>query len=330
MDFLELSTPIKNIFAAAKIKIATCSLLVSAFVFTTCADRDKDGNLLDQTTYGKITIAVDESLKPLIEAELDTFEATYRDAHINVIYTSEDKAIRTMLQDSARLAIVTRSLTQEETDYLFAQKKTTSKEQRIAKGAVAVIMNRASNDTLMFLDDFKKLLTGTNNLSLINKRYSSIPKVVVFDQPSSGIVRYLQDSVVQFDKLPDYCYAVNGNAEVIDYVSKNPHAIGLIDVSWISDRDDSTVNSFLGSIKVVGLSDKGDFFQPYQAYIADRSYPLLRDIKIISREARMGLGSGFTAFVASIRGQQIVLKSGIVPATMPIRVIQVNTEPIRP
>lgn len=329
MDFLELSTPIKNIFATARITIATCSLLVTAFVFTSCADRDKDGNLLDQTTYGNITIAVDESLKPLIDAEIDTFEATYRDAHINVIYTSEDKAIRAMLQDSARLAIVTRSLTQEETDYLLTQ-KINGKEQRIAKDAVALIMNRASNDTLMFLDDFKKLLTGTNNLSLINKRYSSVPKVVVFDQPSSGIVRYLQDSVVQFEKLPDYCYAVNGNAQVIDYVSKNPHAIGLIDVSWISDRDDSTVNSFLGSIKVVGLSDQGDFFQPYQAYIADRSYPLLRDIKILSREARMGLGSGFTAFVASERGQRIVLKSGIVPATMPIRVIQVSTEPFRP
>lgn len=329
MDFLELSTPIKNIFAAAKIKIATCSLLVSVFVFASCADRDKHGNLLDQTTYGTITIAVDESLKPLIEAEIDTFEATYRDAHINVIYTSEDKAIRAMLQDSARLAIVTRGLTQEETDYLLAQ-KINGKEQRIAKDAVALIMNRTSNDTLMFFDDFKKLITGTNNLSLINKRYSSVPKVVVFDQPSSGIVRYLQDSVVQFDKLPDYCYAVNGNAQVIDYVSKNPHAIGLIDVSWISDRDDSTANSFLGSIKVVGLSDKGDFFQPYQAYIADRSYPLLRDIKILSREARMGLGSGFTAFVASERGQRIVLKSGIVPATMPIRVIQVSTEPFRP
>lgn len=328
MDFLEPIPPIKSIFAIAKIRIATCSFFI-AVIFSSCADRDKSGNVLDQTTYGNITIAVDESLKPLIDAELDTFEAIYRDAHIKVIYTSEDRAIRAMLQDSARLAIVTRSLTQEESAYLLNQ-QLNGKEQRIAKDGIALIVNRASTDTLMFMEDFRKLLTETNNLSLINKRYASTPKVVVFDQPKSGIVRYLQDSVVQFDKLPAYCYAVNGNAQVIDYVSKNPHAIGLIDVSWISDRDDSTANSFLGSIKVVALSEKGDFFQPYQAYIADRSYPLLRDIKILSREARMGLGSGFTAFVASERGQRIVLKSGIVPATMPIRVIQVSTEPFRP
>src|SRR5690606_33882607 len=183
-------------------------------------------------------------------------------------------------------------------------------------GGVALIVNRLNPDTLLSVYDFRKILTGTNNLSELDKNFSSEPVVVVFDHPKSGIIRYLRDSVQQFDSLPSYCYAVNGNPEVIDYVSKNPQAIGLIDVNWISDRDDSTANTFLGSIKVIGLSDGGAYFQPYQAYIADRSYPLLRDIKILSREARMGLGTGFTAFVASERGQRIVLKSGIVPATM--------------
>ncbi len=305
------------------------SLILLAMVSVSCADRDKKGNVLDQTTYGTITIAVDESLKPLIDAEIDTFEATYHDAHINVIYTSEGEAIRAMLQDSARLAIVTRSLTEEESTYLKNQ-KIDGKEQMIAKGGIALIVNRASKDTLLTMDEFKKIISGTNNLSELDKKFSSKPVVVVFDHPNSGIIRYLRDSVQQFDSLPSYCYAVNGNPQVIDYVSKNPQAIGLIDVSWISDQDDSTANSFLSSIKVVGISDERDYFQPYQAYIADRSYPLLRDIKILSREARMGLGSGFTAFVASERGQRIVLKSGIVPATMPIRIIQVSTEPFRP
>lgn len=310
-------------------KIAIYSLAILAFATVSCAERDKKGNTLDQTTYGTITIAVDESLKPLIDAEIDTFEATYRDAHLNVIYTTEDAAVRAMLLDSARLAIVTRSLTEEERTYLKSQ-KLDGKEQKIAKGGIALIVNPASKHSELTMEQFRKILTGTSKLSELDKEFSSEPVVVVFDHPNSGIIRYLRDSVQQFDSLPSYCYAVNGNPQVIDYVSKNPHAIGLIDVSWISDRDDSTANSFLGSIKVVGLSDGRDYFQPYQAYIADRSYPLLRDIKILSREARMGLGSGFTAFVASERGQRIVLKSGIVPATMPIRVIQVSTEPIRP
>lgn len=328
MDFLELTAPIKNIFATARIKTAIYSLGILALA-SSCTERDKKGNVLDQPTYGTITIAVDESLKPLIDAEIDTFEATYTNAHINVIYTSEDAAIRAMLQDSARMAIVTRSLTAEENTYLLNQQYE-CKEQIIAKDGVALISNPASNVTNLTLDQFRKILTGTNNPSELDKKFSSQPVVVVFDHPNSGIVRYLRDSVQQFDSLPAYCYAVNGNPAVIDYVSKNPQAIGLIDVSWISDQDDSTANRFMSSIKVIGISDGGDYFQPYQAYIADRSYPLLRQIKILSREARMGLGSGFTAFVASEKGQRIVLKSGIVPATMPVRIIEVRTEPFKP
>jgi phosphate transport system substrate-binding protein len=305
------------------------NFIIPLLVLASCADRGKDGKVLDNNTSGTITITVDESLKPLIDAEIDTFEAIYRNAHINVIYTNESDAIAAMLEDSARMAIVTRVLTPQEEEYLKKQ-AINGKKQWIAKSGIALIVHRENKDTLITLDQFKKVLTGTNNLSLLDKKFTNKPIVVVFDQPNSGIVRYLRDSVVQFDSLPSYCYAVNGNAQVIDYVSKNPQAIGLIDVSWISDRDDSTANSFLSGIKVMGIARDTEYFQPYQAYIADHSYPLRRNITILSREARMGLGSGFTAFVASEKGQRIVLKSGIVPATMPIRVIQVNTEPIRP
>lgn len=329
MDFSERTAPTRNIPAIAGMMIVICSLTILAFASASCAERDKKGNILDQFTYGTINIAVDESLKPLIEAELDTFEAIYTNARINVVYTSEEAAIRAMLQDSARLAIVTRSLTKEEDTYLRNQKYTCT-ETLIAKNGIALIVNPASTDVQLTLEQFKKILTGTNNLSVLDKKFSAVPKVVVFDHPNSGIIRYLRDSVQQFDSLPSFCYAVNGNPEVIDYVSKNLHAIGLIDVSWISDQDDSTSNRFLSSVKAVGLSDEGDYFQPYQAYIADRSYPLLRPVKILSREARMGLGTGFTAFVAGPKGQLIVLKSGIVPAIMPKRVIEVSKEPITP
>ncbi len=61
--------------------------------------------------------------------------------------------------------------------------------------------------------------------------------------------------------------------------------------------------------------------------MAQGKYPLIRDVVMIGREARSGLASGFMAFVASDKGQRIVLKSGLVPATMPIRIIEVNHEP---
>jgi len=61
---------------------------------------------------------------------------------------------------------------------------------------------------------------------------------------------------------------------------------------------------------------------PDQGLIYDKSYPFTRKINIVSRETFSGLGSGFISWFSSEQGQRIVLKAGLVPATMPIRLIQ--------
>ena len=100
----------------------------------------------------------------------------------------------------------------------------------------------------------------------------------------------------------------------------------MIDLSWISDTDDSTANSFLKTIKVLEVRHDSGSFKPYQAYVATRDYPLLRKVYLISREARAGLGSGLIAFIRSDKGQRVILKAGLVPATMPVRIVEVNRE----
>jgi phosphate transport system substrate-binding protein len=131
--------------------------------------------------------------------------------------------------------------------------------------------------------------------------------------------------------LPKYCYSTESSAEVINYVEKHPNSLGIISVNWISDRQDSTSFSFLSRISTVAItsefySEGPDFYQPHPAYIADRSYPFIRDVYAINRETFPGVGSGFIMFVAGDQGQRIVLKSGMVPATMPVRLIQVSKE----
>ncbi|MEJ7643537.1 MAG: substrate-binding domain-containing protein [Chryseolinea sp.] len=287
------------------------------------------GKRLDTATSGSITITVDEGLKPLIEAEVAAFEAIYTNAHLKVIYTSEEQAVDLMLKDSARATIVTRYLAPEEEQILVNQKYK-SRQLKVAIGGVALIINRQNSDTLISMTDFKRILSGEIQHWNWggNRKKSAAGMEVVFDQPNSGIIRYLRDSVTRFDSLPSNWFALKGNSAVVDYVSKKQEALGLIDLSWISDRDDSTANKFLGSIKVMGISTDSEFFQPYQAYIAQKQYPLRRDVIMISREGRTGLASGFMSFIAGQKGQRVVLKSGLVPATMPVRIVDVNRDPI--
>ena len=92
---------------------------------------------------------------------------------------------------------------------------------------------------------------------------------------------------------------------------------------------DAVSNKFLSKVKVVAVGSalgNNEYMLPYQAYIAEKSYPFIREVFMINRESFSGLGSGFTAYVAGEIGQRVVLRSGLVPATMPIRLVQFKKE----
>jgi phosphate transport system substrate-binding protein len=199
------------------------------------------------------------------------------------------------------------------------------------KDAIAIIMNHSATDTILTLEQVKSILDGTfTTWKNVNPKNAATPLQVVFDSPKSGAVRHLKDSVLKGKELAKHCFAVADNRAVIDYVEKNKNSIGIIGVSWISDRDDSTSNSFVNRVNVVSLvpanpeTAEAPTMKPYQAYIALKQYPLWRTVQITLREPRVGLGTGFASFVASDQGQRIVLKSGLVPATAPIRIIELK------
>ena len=177
-------------------------LCIAIALLSSCADKDKNGNVLDTPTAGTIAITADEALKPLIDAEIKAFEGIYHNAHINVRYMSEGEALDGLLKDSARLAIITRRLVESEQKMLSDQ---TIVPQQLtwAKDGIALISNRQRSDSLMTLDELTKILTGgIDRVNQFVKTPSTAISEVVFDQRNSGIIRFLRDSLISFDSLP--------------------------------------------------------------------------------------------------------------------------------
>jgi phosphate transport system substrate-binding protein len=289
--------------------------LVLIFILPFLCKCNSDG-YSDTPTTGELSITVDETFKPFIDSEINTFEGIYTYADVNVSYKPEGVAFNDLLNDTVKLIIVSRRLNKEELK-IFEQWEIVPKVTKIAYDAVALIGSKDLKDSTITIDELKDLLSGTNK-PLKNIR-------VVFDNNNSSTINYLMEKT-GVKKLSQNCYALNSNKAVIDYISKENNSIGVIGVNWISDRDDTTNLSFLKSVKVleVALSDTSEYFKPYQAYIAQKIYPLWREVYILSKEAYTGLGTGFTSFVASERGQRIVLKFGLVPATMPVRLVELK------
>jgi phosphate transport system substrate-binding protein len=306
------------------------SYILLFIIISSCQQGSKTTDL-DTPTSGHITIAADESLAPIIEAEYQVFSSIYKYAVINFIYAPENELFSYIVNDSAQAIIIARPLNQAEEKH-FEKIKIFPRPTKIAIDGIAIITHKENTDSSLSYEQLQKIMSGQfQSWKDVNSKSNLGEIQIVFDNAQSGAVRYIREKVINQQALPQNCYALKTNPEVIDYVSKNKNAMGLIGVSWVSDKDDPETLGFLKQINVVGLTnpqdtigEPGEFFQPYQAYIALKQYPLIRDIYIISAQGRTGLGTGFAAFVASDKGQRIILKAGIMPATQPVRIVNLN------
>lgn len=295
------------------------------------ACRDERSAYTDTPVSGEVLILVDEAYQPMMQVQIDTFMELYQYAKINVRYLPEEALMQEFLNnDSVRLVVAARSLNKEEEEQ-FVQMKIIPRTTKIAVDALALVVNKSNPDTAFSYEQLGDIIKGKiSHWKQINKTSRLDSMYIVFDKNGSCNVRFLKEHFLGEQSLPSNCYATNSNAAVMDYVNENPGAIGIISVNWISDRDNAEVNSFLGKINVAAISlpDTGTApfkpLQPYQAYIALKKYPLTRDVVIISREGRNGLGTGFASFVAGDQGQRLIRLMGMLPATMPVRLVKVN------
>jgi phosphate transport system substrate-binding protein len=286
--------------------------------------------LNETPTRGNIRITADESFQPLIDTEVFTFTQLYTNAKIKPQYKPEYDVINDFMNDSVKVIVTSKRLTEDQIQYL-RDTLVIARTIPFAWDALALVTNKENKDSLLNYNDVRDIFLGKNvHWKDLDPKSKLGDISVIFDNTKSGNIRYFKELFEIKDNLPVNFYAVSSNPEVIDFVSRNRDALGIVSVNWISDRDDSLSMSFINKVNIVAVSQQffndGTYYRPQQGFIYDKSYPFVREIFLISRETFKGLGSGFIQWSTAEQGQRIVLKSGLVPATMPIRLVQIKTE----
>jgi len=302
---------------------------VIILLFLASCGGTEGGKESDNPTHGRIRVGIDDSYRLLLDTEIYTFEALYKYAKFDTVYGNEGDIIDLFMKDSVPLVITSRKLTVDEEKYLNSR-QFIPKTTLIAYDGVVFIVNPENQDTNLYYDKIQGIFKGEiKTWKGINPKSKLGEIKVVFDNYKSCNPRYFREKF-NLAKLPPSCFAVNSNAGVISFVKNNRNALGVISVNWISDREDTVSNNFLKQVKVVGVSGPGNndpgssFYKPYQAYIAQGDYPFTRSIYCINRQTYRGLAYGLSSFIAGEKGQLIVLRSGMVPAAMPVRIVEIK------
>jgi phosphate transport system substrate-binding protein len=284
--------------------------------FVMCNKSDQNKNSKESILKGSATILVDETLTPIVEDQVAIFESKY-DAKIKIVSKSEAELIVSLFQQKSGIAILTRNLTINE-NKIFQQKKITPKITKFATDAIAFISNKGNKDTLIELKTVIDYLKGNNSSNI---------KGLVFDNPNSSTVRYINELAGIKTSPKSGVYSFKTNDEVIKFVAQNNGMIGVVGVNWLS-QPKPNMQGYLENVNILSVKGfkNGEYYSPTQNNIAEGKYPLARDLYIINGQGFSGLGMGFASFVAGDIGQRIILKSGLLPVRMPGRKIIIRNE----
>ena len=279
-----------------------------------------------------MTFVSDESFSPIIEEAREVFEHTYPQATIKPIYTNELDGINMLMERKVWLTVASKRLRESQIKNL-KDRKYVARCIPIAYDGLALIVNNENPDTCISIKDIKRVLTGeVTKWSEVYPNSKLGDFDVVFDNAKSSTVHFCIDSILGGKPINSpKVEAVKKSAEVINYVSAHKNAIGVIGSNWLNDARDSTNVTFKKNIRVVSVSRLDEAtpmnsWKPYQYYIYNGNYPLVRTIYAICTDPRQGLPWGFCNFLQSPIGQKIFFKAGLLPArgNMAVREVVVS------
>lgn len=298
-----------------------------AILFAACGNYDPRQ---EGISSGHLKIGIDDSYSLMMESQVFVYEQNYKYAKIHASYMPEGDVVQALLNDSIQAAVISRPLTEEELNY-FKSKQRIPESTKIAVDGIALVTNINNTDSVLTMEQLQRLFNGVDTTWKQINTASSLGKInIVFDNNKSANGRSIKEWFLKDKPFPANCFAVNSNDEVIAYVNNNPGAIGVISLSWFSDRDDPKSKEILSKVRPIGIIDPKNIERPelprrpYQAYVFDQSYPLRRDVYYIRTGLRGSLGTGFASHLAGEKGQLIIHKMGMVAATSPVRTVKIT------
>lgn len=268
-----------------------------------------------------------EDVFPVIDIQVKDFQRMYEQVKIVNRSSTSREAIVQMLNDSVKLIVCAREFNDEER-MVIAQNNLEVDSIKIAYDGVAAVVNKKNSLAKLDITELRKILSGKiGRWSEVKGSSLTSAIIVAMGDPNSGVHEFVKKRVLGTDSLTQSFYPCSTSSEIFSIVNERPNVIGFIGTSWLSKMPENLKALEIGdpNFKRDSSSTEIEYFLPHQAHIYRKYYPLTRTIYVYSHNVGKGVGLGFITFAASSDGQKIIVSNGLVPATMPVRLVQLNT-----
>ncbi|HMQ80274.1 MAG TPA: substrate-binding domain-containing protein [Ignavibacteria bacterium] len=311
----------------AKTKIILLfTALLSAAVFNACDYTVKKS----ASTTGELTVGVDEGISPVVQEEASEFMRLNNESKITLNVKTTKEVIADLNNGTYKSVVVGRELTKEEAD-IFANNKIELKKTAFALDGIGVIVNPKNPVAKLNFNELRRIFMGEqkewNSLDGDNKDVYSGKIKVFIARKNASIHDIFKQKVLAGAEFGANDVICSTSSQMMREIKQDENAIGFISMAWITVSND-TLDESVKPLKIAAVDPNtgaiGNYVGLHQGYIANKTYPLITEAFILTTDFSMNLSVGFSSFMASYDGQRIVLKSGLVPVTQPVKIIQLN------
>lgn len=288
------------------------------------------GKVKSVTTIGETSIEVDESISPVVKKEADEFMRLNKESKINMNIKTTNEVMADLINGDIKTVVASREFNSVEKEHI-TKFKIDVKHYDFAVDAIGVIVNNSNPVSKMTYTELEGIFTGdTKNWDELKGDNKDLykGKIKVFiARGNAAIHDIFKEKVLAGKEYGKYDVQCSTSTQMLDEIQKDNHAIGFITMSWIT-RFADTLDTAVKPLKIAAVDSAGVPFGKYvglhQGYVANGDYPLAIKIYIYSTDYGLNVSTGLISFMLAFDGQKIVLNSGLVPVTQPVRIIELK------
>ncbi|HBV15227.1 PstS family phosphate ABC transporter substrate-binding protein [Chryseobacterium carnipullorum] len=286
------------------LKIALLSVMSIAAV--SCKKEDQSPSY----HKGDLTILTDESFKSVTEALAEGYMINYPETHIKIETKKEDLGFLDLLNDKARIAVMSRDLTPEEKKAYEEQVDLKFLPAKFAADAVVFVVPKDSPKQSISMDEIRSGL-------------ESDAKNFIFDGTNSSNLNFVAQKLKKQPKDLKFSI-IPGNQNIIEELEKHTDKIGVIGLNTFSRPYDKTSEKLRGMVKVLPVENNGKLYAVDNASLREMTYPFTRVLYFLTNEGNFNIANGFIRYSCTQLGQMIVEKEGLQPYNIYKREVQMR------
>ncbi|MDO9325246.1 MAG: phosphate ABC transporter substrate-binding protein, partial [Methanoregula sp.] len=251
-----------------------------------------------------IKISGSTTVLPIIQKAADQYMATHPDADIQVSGGGSGVGIQAIGAKTVDIGMSSREVTKDE-----KAKNPTFVVTSVAQDGIAVIVNPANTIQYITLDQAKDIYLGKitkwSEITGANVPNTNNQIVVIGRDSASGTRTYFDETILLKATPTNKMLEKNSNGAVLQTVAQTPGSVGYVSIGFVS-KDVKALPVWYNAQKIVA---------PTLENVKTKTYPVSRDLYVITNGQPTGLSSDFIKYILSADGQKIVADEGYVTIT---------------